>query len=170
MKKVMLALAMFCGMIDMAYAEHHETTRGIGQYPGLPSQFTAPKMVKDFTYRNIALNRAVYTSSNADFNLTGQLVTDGMVTTAEPAFLSVRTNGGEVTNRDKEKLIDGNIHSSFVLMGEKAFVEFDWSGMTVKCDTLRFDGELAYHQSKVGKGMSFVCWLLVMEKCGKRLE
>ncbi len=152
MKKVMLALAMFCGMIDMAYAEHHETTRGIGQYPGLPSQFTAPKMVKDFTYRNIALNRAVYTSSNADFNLTGQLVTDGMVTTAEPAFLSVRTNGGEVPNRDKEKLIDGNIHSSFVLMGEKAFVEFDWSGMTVKCDTLRFDGELAYHQSKVGKG------------------
>lgn len=152
MKKVMLALAMFCGMIDVAYAEHHETTRGIGQYPGLPSQFTAPKMVKDFAYRNIALNRTVYTSSNADFNLTGQLATDGFLATAEPTFLSVKTNRGEVSNRDKEKLIDGNIHSSQVLMGEKAFVEFNWTGMKVKCDTLRFDGELAYYQGKVGKG------------------
>ena len=87
-------------------------TRGIGRYPGRVSQFTAPRMVKDYDYRNIALNRMVFTSSNADFNLTGQLITDGLVTKNEPAFLSVRTNEGEwqrprETNRRKHSFFAG---------------------------------------------------------------
>lgn len=35
-------------------------TRGIGVYPGDPDEYLAPEMNKDYTYRNIALHRAVY--------------------------------------------------------------------------------------------------------------
>ena len=103
-----MVIALLSQALGLTYADDQTGTRGIGQYPGRPSQFTAPQMVKDDTYRNIALNRMVYTSSNADFNLTGHLVTDGIITSKTPSFLSVRTNEGELSNRDKEKMIDGN--------------------------------------------------------------
>lgn len=150
MKQFFMALLLACSS-HYSFADN-VFTRGIGRYPGRVSQFTAPCMVKDYDYRNIALNRMVFTSSNADFNLTGQLITDGLVTKNEPAFLSVRTNGGEVSGRDREKLIDGNIHSSQVLKGENAFIEYNWSGMDVYLDTLRFVGEMAYHETKAVNG------------------
>ena len=54
-------------------------TRGIGVYPGRPQECYAPQLVTDTTYRNIALNRMVYQSSSYDYNLTGQLITDGII-------------------------------------------------------------------------------------------
>ncbi len=51
-------------------------SRGIGIYPGNPAESFAPRMVKDDSYRNLALNRVVTTSSDFDYNLTGQLVAD----------------------------------------------------------------------------------------------
>lgn len=127
-------------------------TRGIGQYPGRLSQFTAPRMVKDTIYRNIALNRTVITSSCADFNLTGQLVTDGILTNTEPASLAVRTAEGIVGNRDKEKLIDGNIYTDMVLHGEHPFIEYHWKGMEVHISNIRLVGEIAYHAVKANRG------------------
>ena len=112
MKRAIMIMALLSQTLSFAYADNQIETRGIGQYPGHPSQFTAPKMVKDDTYRNIALNRMVYTSSNADFNLTGHLVTDGIISSKASSFLRVKTNEGELSNRDKEKMIDGNTVSS----------------------------------------------------------
>lgn len=103
MRKAVVLMAILSQSLGMIHADNYAETRGIGQYPGRLSQFTAPKMVKDYIYRNIALNRMVYTSSNADFNLTGHLVTDGIITSKAPSFLSVKTNEGELSNRDKEK-------------------------------------------------------------------
>ena len=57
---------------------------GIGIYPGNPDENTAPVMVQDDSYRNIALNRAAYASSSFDYNLTAQLVTDGIVSAEMP--------------------------------------------------------------------------------------
>ena len=107
-KQAVMFLALLSQSLGLTYADNLTETRGIGQYPGRPSQFTAPKMVKDQTYRNIALNRMVYTSSSADFNLTGHLVTDGIITSKAPSFLSVKTNEGELSNRDKEKMKYGD--------------------------------------------------------------
>ena len=152
MKKAVVVIALLSQALGLTYADDQTGTRGIGQYPGRPSQFTAPQMVKDDTYRNIALNRMVYTSSNADFNLTGHLVTDGIITSKAPSFLSVRTNEGELSNRDKEKMIDGNTVTSLYIKGEKAFAEFNWEAMKVNLRNLKFTGELAYYQDKATQG------------------
>ena len=152
MKKAVVVIALLSQALGLTYADDQTGTRGIGQYPGRPSQFTAPQMVKDDTYRNIALNRMVYTSSNADFNLTGHLVTDGIITSKAPSFLSVRTNEGELSNRDKEKMIDGNTVTSQYIKGEKAFAEFNWEAMKVNLRNLKFTGELAYYQDKATEG------------------
>ena len=145
-------MAMIGATSSMVQADDGQLTRGIGQYPGRSTEFTAPRMVKDYTYRNIALNRAVYTSSNADFNLTGQLVTDGIITDKAPCTLTVTTNEGVLHNRDKEKLCDGNLITSLVIKGEKAFVEFRWDQMTVSADSIRMVGELAYNAEQATKG------------------
>ena len=152
MKKAVVVIALLSQALGLTYADDQTGTRGIGQYPGRPSQFTTPQMVKDDTYRNIALNRMVYTSSNADFNLTGHLVTDGIITSKAPSFLSVRTNEGELSNRDKEKMIDGNTVTSQYIKGEKAFAEFNWEAMKVNLRNLKFTGELAYYQDKATQG------------------
>ena len=152
MKKAVVVIALLSQALGLTYADDQTGTRGIGQYPGRPSQFTAPQMVKDDAYRNIALNRMVYTSSNADFNLAGHLVTDGIITSKAPSFLSVRTNEGELSNRDKEKMIDGNTVTSQYIKGEKAFAEFNWEAMKVNLRNLKFTGELAYYQDKATQG------------------
>ena len=144
MKKAVVVIALLSQALGLTYADDQTGTRGIGQYPGRPSQFTAPQMVKDDTYRNIALNRMVYTSSNADFNLTGHLVTDGIITSKAPPSLSVRTNEGELSNRDKEKMIDGNTVTSQYIKADKAFADFKWETMTVNLRKLKFKGEMAY--------------------------
>ena len=54
-------------------------TRGVGLYPGAPEENFAPTMTLDTTaYRNLALRRPASHSSSYDYNLTAQLVTDGI--------------------------------------------------------------------------------------------
>ena len=55
-------------------------TRGIGVYPGCPQEDFSPVLLPDNHYRNLALLRATYQSSAYDYNLTSQLLTDGIVT------------------------------------------------------------------------------------------
>ena len=68
-----------CGHTDKTAFCADYYTRGIGNYPGAPSEHFAPQMVKDDMYRNIALHRAAYHSSSYDYNLTAQLITDGII-------------------------------------------------------------------------------------------
>lgn len=42
-------------------------------------------------YRNIALLRSAFNSSSHDYNLTAQLVTDGIVTDQQPQYLILST-------------------------------------------------------------------------------
>src|ERR1035438_9909090 len=51
-------------------------TRGVGMYPGAPSENFQPELVLDpaAPYRNFALLRPAYSSSAYDYNLTAQLV------------------------------------------------------------------------------------------------
>ena len=103
MKKLFcLAAAAACICYGCTQDEENRNL-GIGVYPGNPDENTAPVMVQDDSYRNIALNRAAYASSSFDYNLTAQLVTDGIVSAAaviapNPASLPVAPCGMERLN------------------------------------------------------------------------
>ncbi|KAA6307005.1 Exo-beta-D-glucosaminidase, partial [termite gut metagenome] len=61
-------------------------TREIGIYPGNPNETYAPEVVADnATYRNVTELKSGYHSSSYDYNLTAQLVTDGIHSAIEPA-------------------------------------------------------------------------------------
>ena len=70
-----------------------EYTRGIGIYPGNSDEDFSPAVsFDDKTYRNIALHRPAFHSSSYDYNLTAQLVTDGIVDTVFPKWYSASSS------------------------------------------------------------------------------
>ena len=52
--------------------------------------------VQQGEYRNLAHFRAAYQSSQADYDLAAQLVTDGIVSTSMPVFITETVNGEDV--------------------------------------------------------------------------
>jgi hypothetical protein len=105
-------------------------TRGIGLYPGDPKQYMGPSMVADaVTYRNLALHRPAYQSSAYDYNLTAQLVTDGIRQTTLPQWIVATTStAGLLGKRDREVFLDGNPTSSVDVTGDHPWVEFALEG------------------------------------------
>ena len=104
-------------------ARQSEFTRGIGIYPGRPTEDFSPVMKPDHTYRNIALHRAAYGSSSYDYNLTAQWLTDGVTTTADPLFLEVSTPAGSLPRREREWAIDGGEWTRNILMGADTYLQ-----------------------------------------------
>lgn len=107
-----------------------QSTRGIGVYPGDPSQYDGPAFAIDHgTYRNLALHRPAYHSSAYDYNLTAQLVTDGIKETALPQWIVTSTSDkGVLDKQQREVFLDGNSVSSINLTGDHPWVEFDIEG------------------------------------------
>ena len=105
-------------------------TRGVGVYPGDPSQDFAPTLVPDTTtYHNLALHRPAYQSSAYDYNLTAQLVTDGIKETTLPRWISVSTSqAGTLKKNQRELLLDHNRVSTVDLRGTRAWVQFELAG------------------------------------------
>src|SRR5271154_3593270 len=85
-----------------------EFTRGIGIYPGAASENFSPEQVIDSsTYRNLALLRPAYHSSSYDYNLTAQLVTDGIKDTHLPQWVATSTSSrGALPKTEREFLLD----------------------------------------------------------------
>ena len=105
-----------------AQAQDHYN-RGIGLYPGNKAEYTAPRLVGDNEYRDLALNRMATASSSIDCNLTAQLATDGLLTKGEPKTLTVSTNKGVDTSRDRLKAIDGNSVSPYYVYGPDGWMQ-----------------------------------------------
>ncbi len=105
-------------------------TRGVGMYPGDPRQDWSPTAEIDSTnYRNLALHRPAYQSSSYDYNLTAQLVTDGIRETAMPRFLSVATSEqGVLPKNRRELMFDGNWATAIDLKGRHVWVQVEWGG------------------------------------------
>ena len=111
--------------------------RPIGQYPGNPGEYYGPTLVANNDYRNLALHRTAYQSSSWDFNLTSQLLTDGIVDEAAPAWLNVTTPEGPLPPHKREACIDGNEWTCNILMGGDTWLQYDWEGMSIDIDEVR---------------------------------
>lgn len=107
-----------------------EFTRGVGVYPGDPKEYFGPTLVADqTTYRNLALRRPAYQSSSYDYNLTAQLVTDGIKETVMPRWLAAWTSQrGEQKKNEREYLLDGNWVTAVPFKGASGWVQFEFAG------------------------------------------
>ena len=126
-----------------AQAQDHYN-RGIGLYPRSKAEHTAPRLIADNEFRDLALNRLATASSSIDCNLTAQLATDGLLTKGEPTTLTVSTNKGVDTSRDRLKAIDGHKVTAYYVYGPDGWLQYLWGGGTVHADTLRLCFETAY--------------------------
>jgi hypothetical protein len=121
----------FIFLVASFFASHAQTyTRGVGVYPGDPREYTGPSLVAETnTYRNLALHRPAYQSSSYDYNLTAQLVTDGIKQTTAPQWIVTSTSdAGILPKRERELFLDGNVVSSVDISGTNPWVQFDIHG------------------------------------------
>lgn len=105
MKKLILVILALTAVLSA-----QEYTRGVGIYPGDPKENFAATLVPDTeTYRNLALHRPAFQSSAYDYNLTAQLVTDGIRETRLPRWVSGSySQKGELIKSEREHLVDSN--------------------------------------------------------------
>ena len=144
----LLILASACLTPTPAFAQY---TRGIGVYPGDPREYTGPSLVLDATtYRNVALHRPAYQSSAYDYNLTAQLITDGIRKQTLPAWIVTSTSSsGVLTKQQREIFLDGNITSSIDVTGDHPWVEFDMEGGAAPPEIDRIDLWLRWFRVKL---------------------
>ena len=120
-------LIFFC-LCSLACAAR-QYTRGIGVYPGDPKEYTGPSLVTDSSYRNLALHRPAYQSSAYDYNLTAQLVTDGIKDSAVPRWIVTATSdAGILTKYQREFFLDSDTVTPVNVTGEDPWVEFGMEG------------------------------------------
>ncbi len=111
--------------VAMLHAQHY--TRGVGVYPGDPKDYNGATMVLDAqTYRNLALHRPAYASSSYDYNLTAQLVTDGIRDVKSPRWISTASSQeGILPRNEREHLVDHNPVSVVYIPGTGGWVQVE---------------------------------------------
>jgi hypothetical protein len=134
-----------------------EYTRGVGIYPGDPKENFAPTLRVDAnTYRNIALHRPAYHSSSYDYNLTAQLVTDGIKESKLPLWVSTSSSErGTFKKNEREWLLDHNWVTSVPLPGQTGWVQVSLGGGDVLPEVNRVD-VVANVRSGSGQGWTAV--------------
>lgn len=111
-------------------ASAQQYTRGLGVYPGDPKEYDGPSLQVDAgTYRNLALHRPAYQSSAYDYNLTAQLVTDGIKDTELPRWIVTSTSDrGLLPKTEREAFLDEGVVSATDVAGDHPWVQFDIEG------------------------------------------
>ncbi len=138
---ILMLAALLCGCGQSSPEPEGGFTRGIGVYPGEASAYTGPELVPAGTeLRNLALYRSAYHSSSYDYNLTAQLVTDGIRPKAAPYWMELELNGKPLPKRDRERFFDDNTYSNFVVEGGTAELTLRLHGGTVSADKLTVTG------------------------------
>ncbi|HWB95155.1 MAG TPA: discoidin domain-containing protein [Bryobacteraceae bacterium] len=133
------------GFLAVVASQAQQYTRGLGVYPGDPREYFGPAIVQsDSTYRNLALRHAVYQSSAYDYNLTGQLVTDGIKEPGPPSWLVVATSSqGVLPKHERELLFDANWVTTVSLSGKSAWIQIELHGQNPpEIDQVAIDGSL----------------------------
>ena len=104
-------------------------TRGAGIYPGSPDEYDGPIAASAGNeLRNLALMRAAWASSSIDYNLTAQLVTDGIISGEKPCLVETITSEGPVPRNMREKLLDNHKNTRVNLKGNPPYVIFHFIG------------------------------------------
>ena len=133
-----------------------DLTRGIGVYPGNPAEYSGPSEENGGdAYRNVALRRAVHHSSSIDYNLTGHLITDGIVADSSPYYIEMVTDKGPMEKRDRERLFDDNTTSLTVDGSADAFLAFVLHNGHIDADVLNLTGSVQCDPEK-GTGYDIV--------------
>ena len=140
---VRLALVPFAALAAL-YSQ--DFTRGPGVYPGAPAEYSGPRLRIDAsTYRNLALHRPAYHSSVYDYNLTAQLVTDGIKETVVPRRIAVSTSTqGLLPINQREMLFDGNFVTAIEVKGKRAWIQIELAGgaTPLEIDRVDLDGSV----------------------------
>ena len=168
MKRILLLAAAVAALAGCS-RERTAATRGIGVYPGDPDESFAPSLVKgDRSYRNIALERITYQSSCYDYNLTSQLVTDGIIGTEPAAYVDISyrsgMQSGKVVRELHERLFDGKPDSRIEFRIPDPTVEIAFHGMSVQTDRIEImgaggvRGEVTVYGSKDGTSWEELGW------------
>src|SRR6185437_14619164 len=106
-------------------------TRGIGLYPGAHAENFDPELILDTSgaYRNLALLRPAFHSSAYDYNLTAQLVTDGIKDTKLPNWIAVSLSPFEkLPINEREIIVNHFPVATTPLTGESPFAEIYMGG------------------------------------------
>jgi hypothetical protein len=116
-------------------------TLGVGVYPGDPKENFAPAMSIDAgTYRNLALHRPAWHSSSYDYNLTAQLVTDGIKETTLPRWVATSTSQqGVLKKNEREWILDGNWVTGVDFSASQAWVQLELGGGDTPLEIDRID-------------------------------
>ncbi|MDR0543481.1 MAG: discoidin domain-containing protein [Dysgonamonadaceae bacterium] len=121
----------------------------IGSYPGDASQSFAPELIIDnSTYRNVAELKSAYHSSSYDYNLTAQLVTDGIISAEKPATVNLSTQNGDLLKNQREYFFDGKADSKYVIQGQDVFLQLDLNNMDITVDKFILKGSVALDAKK----------------------
>ena len=159
MKLEKILIYTICGLLLGGCSKSlvKEYTREIGVYPGDPTESFAPRMVENKSdYRNIAEFKAAYHSSSYDYNLTAQLVTDGLVSSTEPATINVTTQNGDLGMREREWLFDDKIDSKYMIEGSgDIFIQLDLNNMNITADKMVLRGDVVVDEKKA-KGYEII--------------
>lgn len=139
MKRI-IPFILLAGLIGCNGNSSDDYTRGIGEYPGKVCDYDGPETVEGGEYRNLALNRAAYQSSSYDYNLTSQLITDGLLTEEMPYHIEVYADGAEVPKRDRERLFDDNTTNLSLEGGKATDITIVLNGGTADADRLVVNG------------------------------
>jgi hypothetical protein len=117
-------------VLAVASLAAQEYTRGVGVYPGNPKDYFGPAMrVDGASYRNLALHRPAYHSSSYDYNLTAQLVTDGIKDTRLPRWVASATSQqGVLAKNERERLLDRSPLTAVELKGTGGWVQIELGG------------------------------------------
>jgi hypothetical protein len=92
------------------------------------------------TYRNLALLRPAYHSSSYDYNLTAQLITDGIKDTQLPTWVAVSEGfRGPLPKPEREDILDHTAGSLLDLRGARASVQIQLGGGTSVPEVDRVD-------------------------------
>jgi hypothetical protein len=146
-----------------------QPTRGIGIYPGAPEEYFGPQLTASSQLRNVARGRMACQSSSFDFNMTAQLLTDGIIEKAGtvPVRLEVTTPEGQLPQRQRESTIDGNDWTRSIVMGEDTWLQYAWHGMTVRAEAIHLIGTVAYREGEATEGY---CIRIMASADGRRWQ
>ncbi|MDR0429505.1 MAG: discoidin domain-containing protein [Tannerellaceae bacterium] len=155
--KSKLLSAVVAGCLLAGCNSSPDYTRGIGVYPGSSDEDFSPELITDNTYRNLAEHRSAYHSSSYDYNLTAQLITDGIIATGQPATINVSTPGGMLQKNEREWLFDGKDDSKYAIAGNDIFLQLDLNNMNVPTDRIVLRGNVVVNDKKP-KGYSITLY------------